>query len=122
MDLFGVPSDTDATPPPLLFAFETIFKDTELLLIASKVVAVTNLPEVNTQRLMRKVFMALTNDGILSLFDVDEDVYVLLTCERVIEPYLRRSIVDNFGTPPFFIRNIPKKRIEAIKTSITAAT
>jgi hypothetical protein len=33
--------------------------------------------------------------------------------------------MDNFGTggdtqlpPPFFIRNIPKKRIEAIKTSI----
>ena len=122
MDLFGVPSDTDT--PPLLFAFESIFKDKELLVIASEIVAVTNLPEVNTQRLMRKVFMSLTNDGILSLFDVDEDVYVLLTCARVIEPYLRRSM-DNFGTggdtqlpPPFFIRNIPKKRIEAIKTSI----
>jgi hypothetical protein len=136
MDLLGIPSDTDDTdtmmPPPLLFAFKTIFNDTELLLIASEIVAVTNIPEVNTHRLMRKVFISLTNDGILSLFDVDEDIYVLITRERVIEPYLRRTMgMDNFGTgddntqllpPPFFIRNIPKKRIEAIKTSIQAAT
>ena len=127
MDLLGIPSDTDADtmPPPLLFAFKTIFKDTELLLIASEIVAVTNVPEVNIHRLMRKVFISLTNDGIISLFDVDEDIYVLITRERVIEPYLRRTMGIGTGgdiqlPPPFFIRNIPKKRIESIKTSIQA--
>jgi hypothetical protein len=132
MDLLGVSSVTDDTiiRPPLLFDFKTIFKDTELLQIASEIVSLTNVPEVNTHRLMRKVFISLTNDGILSLFDIDEDIYVLITRERVIEPYLRRTMgMDNFGIgdnytlpPPFFIRNIPKKRIEAIKTSIQAAT
>jgi hypothetical protein len=120
MDLFGMPPD--AMPPPLLFTFESIFKDKELSSIASEIVASTTLPEVNAQRLVRKVFKAMTNEGILSLYDPEEDLYVLVSRNRVIEPFLRRSMgADDIGfgypqiPPPFFMSSVPKKRISAIK-------
>eukprot|EP00579_Thalassiosira_antarctica_P021493 CAMPEP_0201974796 /NCGR_PEP_ID=MMETSP0904-20121228/51768_1 /ASSEMBLY_ACC=CAM_ASM_000553 /TAXON_ID=420261 /ORGANISM="Thalassiosira antarctica, Strain CCMP982" /LENGTH=52 /DNA_ID=CAMNT_0048525407 /DNA_START=30 /DNA_END=185 /DNA_ORIENTATION=+ len=33
----------------------------------------------------------MTNDGILSLYDSGEDLYLLVSRTRVIEPFLRRS-------------------------------
>ncbi len=90
MDLLGLP--LDVMPPPLLFTFKSVFKDKELSSIASEIVAGTTLPEVNAERLIRKVFAAMTNDGLLSLYDAEDDVYVLVSCNRVIEPFLRRSM------------------------------
>ncbi|KAL7526573.1 hypothetical protein ACHAXR_001547 [Thalassiosira sp. AJA248-18] len=120
MDLFGAQSDS--MPPPLLFTFESMFNDKELTSIACEIVASTNLPEANAQRLVRKTFAAMTNDGILSLYDHEQDLYLLVSCTRVMEPFLRRSkgMGDGgFGAglqipQPFFIRSVPKKRIEAI--------
>jgi hypothetical protein len=125
IDLLGVPPDTIL--PPLLFTFESLFKDKALSSIASDIVASTKLPEVNAQRLTRKVFAAITKEGILSLFDPEEDIYVLVSRSRVIEPFLRRSMrADEIGLglypqivpPPFFMNNVPKKRIAAIKNWI----
>ena len=120
MDLFGMPPD--AMPPPLLFTFKSVFKDKELMSIASEIVAETTLPEVNAERLVRKVFAAMTRDGLMSLYDAGEDFYVLISRNRVIEPFLRRSMgADDIGfgypqiPPPFFMSSVPKKRISAIK-------
>jgi len=116
MDIFGVPSDS--MPPPLLFNFESIYNDEELTSIASEIVASTTLPEANAQRLVRKTFAAMTNDGILSLYDPGKDLYLLVSRTRVIEPFLRRSKgMDTVGPQipqPFFIRSVPKKRIAGI--------
>ncbi|KAL3809873.1 hypothetical protein ACHAXA_001298 [Cyclostephanos tholiformis] len=125
IDLLGVPPDTIL--PPFLFTFESVFNDKALSSIASETVASTTLPEVNAQRLIRKVFAAITKEGILSLFDPEEDLYVLVSRNRVIEPFLKRSMgADEIGlgvdpqflTPPFFMSNVPKKRITAIKNWI----
>ena len=124
MDLFGLPPDS--MPPPLLFTFKSVFKDKELLSISSEIVAETTLPEVNAERLVRKVFAAMTRDGLMSLYDAGEDLYVLVSRNRVIEPFLRRSMgadwtgfgVDQPIPPPFFMSSVPKKRIAAIKNWI----
>ena len=116
MDLFGV--TPESMPPPLLFTFESIYKDADISYIASEIVASTAAPEANAQRLVRKTFAALTNDGILSLYNHDEDLYLLVSRTRVIEPFLRRSGLGygGFGVPqPFFIRSVPKKRISQIQ-------
>lgn len=115
MDAFGV--KPESMPPPLLFTFESIYKDEDISSIASKIVASTSIPEANYQRLVRKTFAALTNDGILSLYNHDEDLYLLVSRTRVIEPFLRKSGFGygGFGVPqPFFIRSVPKKRISQI--------
>ena len=64
----------------------------------------------------------MTNDGLLSLYDVAADLYLLVSRTRVIEPFLRRTKgmdAGSFGmgmqTPqPFFIRSVPKKRIAEV--------
>ncbi|KAL9188716.1 hypothetical protein ACHAXT_007094 [Thalassiosira profunda] len=111
MDLCGLAPD--ATPPPLLFAFETIFKDEALSAIANAAVASTNLPEANAQRLVRKTFAAMTNDGLLSLCDAAADSYLLVSRTRVIEPFLRRA-KGMQTSQPFFIRSVPKKRMAEV--------
>ena len=94
--------------------------------IASEIVAETTLPEVNAERLVRKVFAAMTRDGLTSLYDAGEDFYVLISRNRVIEPFLRRSMgeveigfgIDQQIPPPFFMSSVPRKRIAAIKNWI----
>jgi len=122
MDLFGTPSD-HATPPPLLFTFESIYKDGKLASIASETVALTALPEANAQRLFRKTFAAMTNDGILSLYDARGDLYLLVSRTRVIEPFLRNAYGGDFRAgqsipQPFFIKSVPRKRVADIKSWI----
>ncbi len=119
VDLFGAQSDSRS--PPLVFSFESIYKDEELSTIASNQVASTTTPTANAQRLVRRIFAAVTNDGILSLFDSEKDLYLLVSRNRVIEPYLRISLACEEGShvsPPFFIRCIPKKRIAEIMSWI----
>jgi len=122
MDLYGVRSDS--IRPPLLFTFESVYKDEQLTSTACEIVASTKMPEANAQRLVRKTFSALANDGILSLYDPEKDLYLLVSRTRVIEPFLKRSNGVNAGgfgvrersqiPQPFFIRGVPKKRISAI--------
>lgn len=122
MDLLGAQSDTMS--PPLLFSFESIYKDEELSSIASDEVASTNVPAANAQRLVRRIFAAMTNDGILSLFDSEKDLYLLVSRTRIIEPFLKMTLCEDGLQipPPFFIRCIPKKRIAEIVSLIKNAT
>ena len=119
MDLIGVP---ESMPPPLLFTFEFVYKDEHLASIARNVTKSTSSPEANAQRLVRKTFAAMADDGILSLFHEKDDLYLLVSRTRVIEPFLRfnkERKVGCFGavTPspePFFIRSVPRMRIVEI--------
>ena len=126
MDLFGVQC-VDTVPPPLLFTFETIYKDEELTSIANEVASSSNTtqPEANGQRLLRKTFAAMKNDGLLSLYDLEEDLYILVSRTRVIEPFLRRArdTMDHGGfliPQPFFLASVPKKRITDISNWISS--
>ena len=107
IDLIGV--ESESTPPPLLFTFQSIYKDVHLSSIARKLVATTAVPEANARTLVQHTFRDMTKDGLLSLFDAEADVYLFLSLERVIGPVLRNPL--GAVAPPFFLRNVPKKRI-----------
>jgi len=118
VDLIG--AELDAMPPPLMFTFDSIYKDEYLSSIVRNIVASTMIPEANARKLVQNTFAAMTKDGILSLFDPITDVYLFVSIERVIMPYLRNSSKVGAGmvavpaAPPFFIRCIPKKRMRQI--------
>ena len=120
LDMFG--AKTESTPPPLLVRYETISRDERISSALLDVVSSTKLPEVNALRLIRKTFSAMTKDGILSLYDQDKDLYLLVSRTRVIEPYLMSSKGVDAGSggvgpyipPPFFIRSVPRKRISEV--------
>jgi hypothetical protein len=110
IDLLGC--NSNSTSLPLLFSFESIYKDEDLSSLAKDIVSSTLVPEANARQLVQNTFRAMANDGLISLFDTDADLYLLLSVERVIEPYLRNSLS---GAMPFFIRNISKKRMNRLK-------
>jgi hypothetical protein len=101
IDLLGC--NSNSTSLLLLFSFESIYKDEDLSSLAKDIVSSTLVPEANARQLVQNTFRAMANDGLISLFDTDADLYLLLSVERVIEPYLRNSLS---GAMPFFIRNI----------------
>ncbi|KAL7465539.1 hypothetical protein ACHAXS_005860 [Conticribra weissflogii] len=118
MDLFG--AKLESSLPPLIFKFESILRDEELSLILLDVVSQTSNPDANALRLLRKTFIAMTKDGILSLYDREKDLFLFVSRSRIIEPYLRMSRgMDGYGcgiqTPaPFFVRCVPKKRMNEV--------
>eukprot|EP00986_Skeletonema_menzelii_P016309 scaffold14279_cov160-Skeletonema_menzelii.AAC.1 len=119
MDLYG--AEPNSMPPPFLFTFQSTCSDASLSSIARSLVESTNLPDANMQRLFQKTFAAMTKDGLLSLYDPEEDLYLLVSCNRVLEPFLKRSKgMDDGGfvrpniPEPFFIRSIPRKRLNEL--------
>lgn len=119
MDLYG--AEPKSMPPPFLFTFQSICSDTRLSSIARSLVASTNLPDANRHRLFQKTFAAMTKDGLLSLYDPEEDLYLLVSSNRVLEPFLKRAKgMDDGGfvrpniPEPFFIRSVPRKRLNEL--------
>jgi hypothetical protein len=126
MDLFG--AEANSIPPPILFTFQSICNDDHLSSIARNVVSSTNFPDGNLHRLLRRTFAAMTKDGLLSLYDPAEDLYLLVSCKRVLEPYLKRSKgMDDGGfvrptiPEPFFIRSVPRKRLNELAVYLAEA-
>mmetsp|Transcript_1135 Transcript_1135/g.2612 ORF Transcript_1135/g.2612 Transcript_1135/m.2612 type:complete len:425 (+) Transcript_1135:202-1476(+) len=121
LDLIGLSESDQTTTPPLLFRYETVNKNEELSKIALDLVVSQNstpdLVKTNVQRLFRRTFAALASNGLLCLFNQEEDIYLLLSRTRVVEPYLRwrRKQPDGYSLPhPFFINCIPRKRLVTI--------
>jgi len=63
----------------------------------------------------------MTKEGLLSLYDPEQDLYLLVSCGRVLEPFLKRSKgMDDGGfirqtiPEPFFIRSVPRKRLNEL--------
>ncbi len=119
MDLYG--AEANSLPPPFLFTFQSICSDERLSSTARSLVSKTNLPEANLQRLFQRTFAAMTKDGLLSLYDPEQDLYLLVSCGRVLEPFLKRSKgMDDGGfirptiPEPFFIRSVPRKRLNEL--------
>ena len=119
MDLYG--AEVNSMPPPFLFTFQSICSDDRLSSIAQSLVSKTNLPDANFQRLLRRTFAAMTKDGLLSLYDPAEDLYLLVSCSRLLEPFLKRSKgMDDGGfvrptiPEPFFLCSVPRKRLNEL--------
>ena len=114
IDLIGGEANSDL-PPPLLFSFQSIYKNECLSSLARELVASTAVPEANARQLVQNTFRAMTNDGLLGLFNLEADVYLFLSIERVIGPYLQNASDTMPVAPPFFFRSIPKKRMHQMK-------
>mmetsp|Transcript_17819 Transcript_17819/g.37203 ORF Transcript_17819/g.37203 Transcript_17819/m.37203 type:complete len:506 (-) Transcript_17819:33-1550(-) len=118
MDLFG--AKLESCLPPLIFKFESILRDEDLSSLSLNLVSQTSNPDANALRLLRKTIAAVTKDGILSLYDHEKDLYLLVSRTRVIEPYLRlsRGMKRQGGgiqiPAPFFVRGVPKKRMNEV--------
>ena len=122
LDLLGLSESDQTTEPPLLFRYETVNKNEELSKIARDLVLSQHSTpedhvEANVQRLFRRTFTALATNGLLCLFNQEEDIYLAMSRSRVVEPYLRwrKKQLDGYSLPhPFFINCIPRKRLLAI--------
>ena len=121
IDLIGGEASGSHLAPPLLFTFESVYKDEQLASIAREQVADTLVPDINAKQMIQNTFRAMVNDGLLNLFDPSADMYLLLSIERVLEPYFRYNNLSSAFTvaPPFFIRNVPRKRINRIKNWVS---
>jgi hypothetical protein len=73
----------------------------------------TKVPDAHAQKLAQNTFAALTNDGILSLFDEKMDLYLLVSIARVVKPYLCNWDRRVVAAPPLF-RSVPKTRTKQI--------
>jgi hypothetical protein len=112
IDLIG--GNIEASPPPLVVAFQSISNNLHLSSIVRDTVALTKVPDANARKLVQNTFAALTKDGILSLFDEKMDLYLLVSIERVVKPYLCNLDRRVVAAPPFFIRSVPKTRMKQV--------
>lgn len=76
-----------------------------------------------------RTFRALRNDGIIYLVDAASDTYLLVSCDRVLEPYLRTMTSNALEcaaeraalkkNPPKYLEKVPKIRLEVLKRSLS---
>ena len=78
----------------LEFLYQIVVDDQELRSISSEVVASTAYPEINQRRLYTNTFKMLRKDGVLCLVNIQKDIYVLLSKNRVLIPAAIAQIQD----------------------------
>jgi hypothetical protein len=76
----------------LSFNYKEVAGNKILQEIAIKQVAGTAKPRINFDRLFLNTFRALRNDGIIFLTNSGTDMYLLVSRDRVLEPYVRDDI------------------------------
>lgn len=79
----------------LEFHFATIYHDEQLQNIAKDVVAKTSHPTLNQRRLFTLTFKHLRKDGLLYLENHDDDIYLLISKDRVLMPTILSLEVEN---------------------------
>uniref|UniRef100_A0A7S3QJF5 CST complex subunit Stn1 N-terminal domain-containing protein n=1 Tax=Chaetoceros debilis TaxID=122233 RepID=A0A7S3QJF5_9STRA len=104
----------------LLFRFRIAFQDEILKAVAKGVVSKTCDPTINLRRLYTKTFRHLRKDGILFLADEHEDVYMLLSKERVLVPSTveLKRISDVRSSPPTYLQSVPFAKIRLVRTIV----
>eukprot|EP00979_Chaetoceros_neogracilis_P009452 scaffold2153_cov271-Chaetoceros_neogracile.AAC.23 len=79
----------------LEFYYNSIYDDAELQTLATDVIQHTKDPEINLRRLYTNTFKHLRNDGVLCLLDVDADIYLLMSKDRVLMPAILQLEIEN---------------------------
>ena len=103
---------------PLSFTYQSVLNDDELEAAARSLVG------GRIQSLFAKTFAALRKDGIVHLADQTSDTYILISRERVIEPFVQkrlsrernlvdRKIIQTERTT--ILRDVPNARIQYVK-------
>jgi hypothetical protein len=103
---------------PLSFTYQSVLNDDDLEAAARSLVGERILS------LFAKTFAALRKDGIVHLADQTSDTYILISRERVIEPFVQkrlsrdrnlvdRKIIQTERTT--ILRDVPNARIQYVK-------
>jgi hypothetical protein len=79
----------------LEFYYNSIYDDAELQTLATDVIQHTKDPKINLRRLYTNTFKHLRNDGVLCLLDVDADIYLLMSKDRVLMPAILQLEIEN---------------------------
>ncbi|OEU13223.1 hypothetical protein FRACYDRAFT_241558 [Fragilariopsis cylindrus CCMP1102] len=129
------------TTERLQFIYKQIRNNEQLQTLASREIIVvdeqqqhdTTTKKKNTliDRLFLKTFSALRNDGIVCLLNTNTDEYLLITRDKVLEPYIRNQIdekkknnkrISNYisyeNSPPYISRVLHNERLLYIKRLI----
>jgi len=79
------------------------------------------------QQLAIGTFRALRQDGIIHLLDHESDTYLLISCKRVLEPYIRKKLLSSTefdassrrrGQRPSYLSKVPKARLDVVRRSL----
>jgi hypothetical protein len=76
----------------LYFQYKTVATNERLVVIATRMVAATLNPTINANRLFLNTFRALRQDGIVHLSDLRDDSYLLISRDRVLDPYVTKEM------------------------------
>eukprot|EP00977_Amphora_coffeiformis_P016947 scaffold5373_cov147-Amphora_coffeaeformis.AAC.2 len=117
LDLEQKESDTE----PLRFQFRTVKRISSLDELAR---SITSTPAFQ-RSLVQGTFRALRKDGIFYLLDAESDTYLLISKERVLDPYVETITSDDIERgvqraklrrePPTFLQQVPKQRLQYVK-------
>jgi hypothetical protein len=82
----------------LVFTYKQIKPNERLRDLAAKQVHGTARIDLSIDRLFLNTFRALRHDGILYLVDASSDLYLFITRDKVLEPYIRNEINKSQGS------------------------
>lgn len=106
-----------------IFLYRTILNDSSLETVASRILSKDEAG--NRRRLFVNTFAALRKDGLIHLINTETDHYLLISREKVLEPYLAKTMdksIDNMlqrnhllNEEPAFLHHVPNARLQYIK-------
>jgi hypothetical protein len=109
---------------PLFVQFQEIASDQCLEGIAQRQVVELNRPAVHAKQLQLRTIRALRQDGILHLYNVASDTYLLISRSNVLEPYTRLLYSKDWEdsivraklqkNKPDFLDKVPKARLQLV--------
>jgi hypothetical protein len=117
----------------LVFKYKLMKQNEELRSIASREVTWKGATQTNNvDMLFVNTFRALRQDGVIYLLNSNTDEYLLITREKVMEPFVRdqmrlrpdmaRNYISMESAPPYLSSRVHNERLLYIKRSIWAAT
>lgn len=104
----------------LRFQYKTILNNAGSNAVATEVARQTETSSTNPQRVVSATFWALRQDGIIYLLDEQSDTYLFISRENVLEPYIKRSLSRRQRSLPFYLRNVPRARLQYVKRCLRA--
>lgn len=106
-----------------LFLYQTILNDSDLGAVVSRILSEDDVGK--RRRLFVNTFAALRKDGLVHLNNTESDQYLLISREKVLEPFLVKTMdksIDNMlqrsallDDEPTFLHHVPKARLQYIK-------
>jgi hypothetical protein len=111
---------------PFRFNYNMIADNEEIQSLAVQTVSnIVKQSVVDSRRLLSKTFAALRKDGLLYLVDAETDIYILISREQVLEPYVSKLIDKNpestlerkalQSEKPRYLKNVPLSRIQYVR-------